>query len=163
MRTTFSSATGSAVIAISLIATLGCSASRPAPSSQPVVSITTSQHAMHAEIDSLNRAMVAAFDSSPAKVARFYADSARIVGPRRQEVRGREAIDRYWASIRTPAQWSLTVVEVGGDARSAHQVGISRLTSPGRADVPSTYECDFVVLWRRQADGTMRITLDLYN
>ena len=130
---------------------------------QPRVQHSTSLVTLRAEIDSLNRAMVAAFDSSPARVARFYADSARVVGPRRQTVTGRQEIDRYWSSIKAPATWSLTVVEVGGDRESAHQVGISRLTSTRRDGTSSTYECDFVVLWRRQPDGTMRITLDLYN
>lgn len=130
---------------------------------QSRVQPAASHIALRAEIDSLNRAMMAAFDSSPSKVARFYADSARIVGPRRQTTAGREAIARYWSSITGPAKWSLTIVEVGGDRESAHQVGVSRLTSTRRDGTSSTYECDFVVLWRRQSDGTMRITLDLYN
>ena len=133
-------------------------------SAQPSASVASaSQSSLYAEVDSLNRAMVAAFNANPAGVARFYADSARIVGPRRSTVRGREAIDRYWANIRKPSEWTLTVVEVGGSRDAVHQVGISRLTSPGRDGKPDTYECDFVVLWRRQADGTLRITLDLYN
>ena len=130
---------------------------------QTPVQNSASRVALRAEIDSLNRAMIAAFDSSPAKVARFYMDSARIVGPRRQTVAGRQAIDRYWASITGPAQWSLTVVEVGGERESIHQVGVSRLTSARRDGTSQTYECDFVVLWKRQPDGSLRITLDLYN
>jgi ketosteroid isomerase-like protein len=118
---------------------------------------------MRAEVDSLNRAMVAAFDAAPAGVARFYADSARIVGPRRSTVAGRVAIDRYWASIRPPAKWTLEVREVGGSYESIHQVGVSTLTSTRADGTPDTYVCDFVVLWKRQPDGTLRITLDLYN
>lgn len=118
---------------------------------------------LRAEVDSLNRAMVAAFDSSPARVARFYSDSARIVGPRRSTVRGRTAIDSYWASIPESATWTLEVVSVAGSHDDVHQVGVSRLTSPRRDGTPSTYECDFVVLWKRQPDGTLRIMLDLYN
>lgn len=115
------------------------------------------------EIDSLNRAMIAAFDSAPSRVARFYSDSARIVGPRRRTVSGRQSIDQYWASITGPAKWTLDVVEVGGSHSSAYQVGVSRLTSAQSDGTPATYVCDFVVLWRRQSDGTLRITLDLYN
>jgi ketosteroid isomerase-like protein len=120
--------------------------------------------ALRAEVTRLNEEMVAAFQRGDrAAVARFYADDARIVGPRRRVVQGREAIDRYWASIGSPAQWSLEVVEVGGSADEAYQLGVSTLTSPGRDGVPDSYTCDFVVIWKRQPDGRLRITLDQYN
>jgi ketosteroid isomerase-like protein len=120
--------------------------------------------ALRAEVTRLNEEMVAAFQRGDrAAVARFYADDARIVGPRRRVVQGREAIDRYWASIGSPAEWRLEVVEVGGSPDEAYQLGVSTLTSPGRDGTPDTYTCDFVVIWKRQPDGRLRITLDQYN
>jgi ketosteroid isomerase-like protein len=120
--------------------------------------------ALHAEVTRLNEEMVAAFQRGDrAAVARFYADDARIVGPSRRVVQGREAIDRYWASIGSPAEWRLDVVEVGGSANEVYQLGVSTLTSPRRDGTPDTYTCDFVVIWKRQPDGRLRITLDQYN
>jgi len=118
---------------------------------------------LRAEVQALNTAMVAAFNKDPATVARFYADSARIVGPERQTVKGRAAIDKYWAGIRKPATWTLEVVDVGGSRAEAYQVGVSSLTSTSSDGRQGTYVCDFVVIWKRQADGTLRIVLDLYN
>jgi ketosteroid isomerase-like protein len=129
----------------------------------PAVPRAPADSALHAEVAALNNAMVAAFETEPATVARFYADSARIVGPRRQTVAGRTAIDRYWASIRKPATWKLDVIEVGGSRAEAYQIGVSSLTSTGSDGQSRTYVCDFVVIWKRQADGTLRIMLDLYN
>lgn len=139
-----------------MIVVLGSCASKAAPP-------TPEPADLRAEVEALNRAMVAAFDSAPASVARFYADDARIVGPGRQTVSGRTAIDQYWASIRRPSSWTLEVVDVGGSRESAHQIGVSRLTSPKRDGSSGTYVCDFVVIWKRQADGTLRIVLDLYT
>ena len=107
--------------------------------------------------------MVAAFDKDPATVARFYANTARIVGPGRQTVKGRAELDRYWANIRKPATWKLEVVEVGGSRTELYQIGVSTLTSTGSDGRQGTYVCDFVVIWKRQADGTLRIELDLYT
>ena len=126
--------------------------------------LAAQQTALHAEVTRLNEEMMAAFRSGDrAAVARFYADDARIVGPQRRVVQGREAIDRYWASVGSPAEWKLEVVEVGGSADEAYQLGVSTLTSPGRDGTPDTYTCDFVVIWKRQPDGKLRITLDQYN
>ncbi|HWL40504.1 MAG TPA: DUF4440 domain-containing protein [Gemmatimonadaceae bacterium] len=146
--------------ALFLIATK-CS---PAVASEPVRrGVAIADPALRAEVADLNKAMIAAFDGDPSTVARFYADSARIVGPRRQTVAGRSAIDHYWASIRKPATWTLEVVEVGGSRAEAYQIGVSSLTSTGSDGQARTYVCDFVVIWKRQADGTLRIALDLYN
>jgi ketosteroid isomerase-like protein len=123
----------------------------------------TADSALRAEVAALNAAMVAAFHRDPATVARFYADSAKIVGPKRQTVAGRAAIDHYWAGIRRPATWTLDVVDVGGSRAEAYQIGVSSLTSTGSDGQSRTYVCDFVVIWKRQADGTLRIALDLYN
>jgi uncharacterized protein (TIGR02246 family) len=114
--------------------------------------------APRAEIERINREMTAALERNDGlAVARVYADDARIVGPKRQEVKGREAIDRYWTRIKD-AKWTLDVIEVGGTRDDAYQIGRSTLTSAG-----GTYICDFVVIWKRDAAGKLRIHLDLYN
>jgi uncharacterized protein (TIGR02246 family) len=120
--------------------------------------------ALTAEVRALNAAMMAAFDRRDMKgVARFYADDARIVGPGRATVQGREAIDRYWTGMRNPRAWKLEVVEVGGSRDRLYQIGVSAYTSARDDGTESTYTCDFVVVWKRQRDGTLRIALDLYT
>ena len=120
--------------------------------------------ALEGEIRRLNAEMVAAVARrDAASVARFYADDARLIGPRRQTVRGREAIDRYWAALTTATEWKLEVVEVGGTRAAAYQVGVSSLTTIAPNGTAQTYTSDFVVIWKRQPDGSLRITLDLYT
>ena len=110
------------------------------------------------EIEKLNQEMMAALARNDGlAVARIYADDAKIVGPKRETVAGREAIDRYWSRIKD-AKWTLEVKEIGGTKDDAYQIGVSTLASPR-----GTYTCDFVVIWKRGADGKLRIHLDLYN
>ncbi|HJQ38214.1 MAG TPA: DUF4440 domain-containing protein [Thermoanaerobaculia bacterium] len=111
-----------------------------------------------AEIERLNREMTAALNRGDGlAVAAVYADAARIVGPKRQTVEGREAINAYWSRIKN-AKWTLEVREVGGTKDDAYQTGVSTLTSER-----GSYTCDFVLIWKRDASGKLRIHLDLYN
>jgi uncharacterized protein (TIGR02246 family) len=118
--------------------------------------------APRAEVERMNREMTAALERGDGlAVAQFYADDARMVGPKRSEVRGREAIDRYWSRIKN-ATWKLEVLEVGGTADDAYEIGRSTLTSKN-GEKESSYTCDFVLIWKRDANGKLRIHLDLYN
>jgi uncharacterized protein (TIGR02246 family) len=115
------------------------------------------------EIDSLNRAMEQAFARREMMaVARFYADDARLMGPRGADVSGRAAIDRYWSEITGAKSWKLEVLEVGGDRTTAYQVGRSTLVTTG-AGGDRTSVSRFVVIWKRQPDGRFRIALDFYH
>ena len=119
--------------------------------------------ALHQEIDSLNRAMEQAFAKGDmAAVAKFYADDGKLMGPRGADVSGRAAIDRYWQDIKGAKSWKLEVIEVGGDRTTAYQIGRSTLvTSGGGGDRTSVSR--FVVIWKRQPDGKLRIALDFYH
>jgi uncharacterized protein (TIGR02246 family) len=119
--------------------------------------------ALSQEIDSLNRAMEQAFAKGDMMaVARFYADDAKLMGPRGDDVSGRAAIDRYWSGIKGAKSWKLEVLDVGGDRTTAYQVGRSTLvTSDTGGDRTSVSR--FVVIWKCQPDGRFRIALDFYH
>jgi uncharacterized protein (TIGR02246 family) len=115
------------------------------------------------EIDSLNRAMEQAFAKGDmAAVAKFYADDAKLMGPRGSDISGRSAIDQYWRSIKGAKSWKLDALDVGGDRTTAYQVGRSTLVTAG-ASGDQTSVSRFVVIWKRQPDGRFRIALDFYH
>ena len=115
------------------------------------------------QIEAINRKMEEALKRNDMlAVARFYADDATMFYSRGQKVHGREAIDRYWTGIKEPKDWKLQVVEIGGDRDTVYQVGKSTFTS-GPAGKQGTYVCDFVLIWKRQPDGTYKIHIDIYN
>ena len=120
----------------------------------------TDSVALRREIEQLNRGMEAAVNRGDMKgAAAFYADDAIVRGPRGVVARGRAEIDRYFMDI-GKAVWKLDVIQVGGDARAPYQVGRSTLIHGPR---PDTSIVSFVVYWKRQPDGKLKILLDYYH
>jgi CubicO group peptidase (beta-lactamase class C family)/ketosteroid isomerase-like protein len=119
--------------------------------------------ALRAEIQAVNDSMAAAFNSgNMLAVARFYTNDARIDGERGELVQGRAAIDKYWTSIRNPKSWKLDVIEVGGHPDYPYQIGRSTLVTTGpNGDRTSIVE--FLVIWRREVTGGLRIAVDYYR
>ena len=119
--------------------------------------------ALRQEVDSLNRAMEQAFARGDMMaVAKFYADDAKLMGPGGPDISGRAAIDRYWAGIKGAKSWKLELLDLGGDRTTAYQVGRSTLVTSGGAG-NQTSVSRFVVIWKRQPDGSFRIALDFYH
>jgi ketosteroid isomerase-like protein len=128
-----------------------------------VVRTPAQNPALRAEIQAVNDSMVAAFNSGdmPA-VARFYADDARIDGERGELIQGRAAIDKYWMDIRNAKSWKLDVIAVGGPPDHPYQIGRSTLVTTGpNGDRTSIVE--FLVVWRRDDAGKLRMVVDYYR
>lgn len=112
---------------------------------------------LRAEIEALNAAMVAALKADPPSVARFYTDDASILGGGGRYV-GRAQIDQYWADATMFADWTLEVLEVGGDAASPWVRGRSTLVGrSGRRMVT-----EFVGILKRQPAGDLKYYVDMY-
>lgn len=119
--------------------------------------------ALRTEIEAINRQMERAVARGDMlTVAGYYADDARLIGPRGQEVRGRTAIDAYWSGFRSAKAWKLEAFDIGGSTNEAYQFGrstfVQTLPTGERSSVT-----DFVVIWRRGQDGRLRIALDFYH
>jgi uncharacterized protein (TIGR02246 family) len=114
------------------------------------------------EITRLNRGMEQAFrDADPAAVAAFYAEDAVMIGPGTR-VEGSGAILEYWKRISDPINWTLEVREVTGTGEIVHQTGRSHLTYLDGLE-ERTSIVDFVLVWRRQEDGSYKIAIDSYH
>jgi ketosteroid isomerase-like protein len=114
-------------------------------------------------VDECNRKSIADFKKGDMlAVAHGYADDATIYFPRGKKVHGRKAIDRYWQGVKGAKDWTLETVEVGGTRDAIYEVGKSSLTTVV-AGKESTYVCDYVVIWKRQPDGTYRTHTDIFN
>ena len=136
---------------------------RPTAAVSPVLRAPVQNPALRAEIQAVNDSMVAAFNSGDLRaVARFYADDARIDGERGELVEGRAAVDKYWMDIRDAKSWKLDVIDVGGPADHPYQVGRSTLVTTGpNGDRTSVVE--FLVVWRREPGGNLRMVVDYYR
>ena len=146
----------STLVAISLAAAFNTNAfaqaQRPAAAPDPA--------AIRREIESLNRGMEDAMKRGDTKAAAaYYADDAQVRSARGSIVQGRAAIDQYFASIGN-ADWKLEVFDVGGDPNSPYQIGRSTLTRPGSS---MSSVVSFVLYWKRQPNGQLKILLDYYH
>ena len=94
------------------------------------------------------------------KVASFYADDSEIVYDDNYTVKGRANLDNYWLDLKDKGRgWKLTVVEIGGQGEFVYQLGKSDLKhlSNGKEHKSIT---NFVLIWRKQPDGTYKIFRD---
>lgn len=119
-------------------------------------------------VEKMNQKQIEAFNKGDMLgVAHIYADDAMIIFPNYQakqgrKIQGRVAIDKYWLAIGKPKSWSLEVFEVGGTKDAIWVLGKSTLTEEYDGK-DHTYVGDFVVIWKRQKDGSYRIHTDIYN
>jgi ketosteroid isomerase-like protein len=121
--------------------------------------------AIRRELAAINAAMAATFNRGDyLGAAHFYADDAQIIGPGGMRVTGRAAVDRYWTSIPAGSTWRLDVLDAGGGRNSAWQLGRSTLVMPSRDanGATNTSVVDFLGVWKRQADGTLKLYIDMY-
>ena len=117
----------------------------------------TSQPAtIRQEVETLHAAMVDAFKRDPASVAQYYTDDATIMGGGARSV-GREQVDRYWREG-PKAEWTLEVLEVGGDSQSPWVRGRSTLAGSGGRRMVTEY----VGILKRGSDGRLRFYVDMY-
>ncbi len=114
-------------------------------------------------VDECNRKSIEAFKKGDLLgVAHLYADDATIYFPHDQKVHGRKAIDEMWTRIKNPKDWKLETSEVGGTRDAIYEVGRSTLTQQANGkDV--TYACSYIVIWKRQKDGSYLTQTDIYN
>ena len=110
------------------------------------------------EVESLHRAMVTAFKQDPAGVSRYYTDDATIMGGGARSV-GREQVSTYWSSSPRDVEWTLEVIELGGDAQSPWVRGRSTLSDAGGR----RFATDYVGILKRGADGQLRFYIDIYT
>ena len=109
------------------------------------------------EVEALNAAMVAALKKDPATVARFYTDDASILGGGSRYV-GRAEVDQYWREATMFADWTLEVIEVGGDGQTPWVRGRSTLLGKSGRRMATEY----IGLLKRGPDGQLRFYVDMF-
>jgi ketosteroid isomerase-like protein len=147
------------LISALVVAVVPCATS----AQEPPAGVTGPRAALWREIRAVNDSMEAAFNRGDMRaVAAFYADDSKLAGGG-DVVEGRAAVDAYWGRLGgRGGTWRLEVFEVGGSRDLAYQRGRSHLTLRSADGRERTSVVDFVVVWRRNAEGGLRIWLDLY-
>ncbi|MBA3558967.1 MAG: amidohydrolase family protein [Gemmatimonadaceae bacterium] len=131
---------------------------------QPAGTTAAPQSEIWKEVVARNRAMEqAAGSGSMLGVARTYSDDSRIIGAGGRAIAsGRTAIDAYWSAIRDAKTWQLDVIEVGGSRDMPYQLGRSTLVLRSERGERSVVT-NFLIIWKRNASGTLEVYLHHYN
>ncbi len=113
--------------------------------------------AIRDELDAINAGFGEAFATQDAeRLAAFYADDARLLFHGQPIIRGRAAVEATLRDMvaRGPATLRFVTDEVIADGSLI--VDIGRIISP-------TGQSKYVVVYQRQADGTLRVAVDAAN
>jgi uncharacterized protein (TIGR02246 family) len=117
-------------------------------------------------VEAANGQWAAAFNRGDAvAVAALYTEGATLMPPDRQIVRGRQGIQEFWqgAIQRGLKDAVLTTVEVQADGNTAYEIGRISLTVHAKDQTPKPISNKYVVVWKRQADGSWKLHVDIWN
>lgn len=139
----------------------GCAGPRPddAPSAEVSASVE--------ELGKMNRDFAAALLARDGKAAAaLYAEDAMLIPPGEPVVKGRAAIEAYWqGAIDNAGIEGVTVetIEAKSSGSLGYEVGRFSMTVTGPDGALVTERGRYTELLRREADGTWRSTLGIWN
>lgn len=152
-----------ASVAVGALAVAGCQREKPAEKTGGTAGALTD-----ADRDSI-RAYIARFDEKmmagdmPAVVA-FYSEDAVLLPPNSAEVRGREAIRKFFQGLPKFTEFKQQLEEVEGDENFAYPRGTfeTSMTPPG-SNKPVKDKGKVLAVWHKQGDGTWTVTRVIWN
>jgi uncharacterized protein (TIGR02246 family) len=119
-----------------------------------------------AAIEAANAKFSEAFARGDAKaLAALYTPDAIAFPPDSEMIRGNEAIGKFWKTTRDGGVQSatLTTLDVGRSGDVAYEVGNVSLTIQPSGKAPTTAAAKYVVVWKRQSDGSWKLHRDIWN
>jgi uncharacterized protein (TIGR02246 family) len=117
-------------------------------------------------IEQVNARFVEAFKAGDAAaISSLYTETAKMLPPDATEVVGREAIQMLWQGAIDDGVKELTLkaidVEACGDL--AYEVGSFSIQVPAESNAMTTAGGNYLVIWKRGADGRWRLHVDTWN
>ena len=98
-------------------------------------------------------------------LAAMYTSDAIAFPPDSEMIRGNEAIGAFWKATRDGGVQSaaLTTDDVGRTGDIAYEAGKVSLTIQVVGNEPTTAAAKYVVVWKRQPDGSWKLHRDIWN
>ena len=109
------------------------------------------------------------FEAAKAKdverVLSFYADDALGFPPNAALISGKEEMGAFWSElVEDPGlNWQTTKVEVSRSSDLAYSFGTFEATISGPEGEPLDDHGKWVVVWKKQPDGTWAHIIDIFN
>jgi len=100
-----------------------------------------------------------------AGVVAAYTDDATMVPPDGELIRGKQAIEEYYRKLFKMGMKEivLTTVEVGGSGGTAYEIGKTKVRIQSEGQDAAQDSTKYLVIWKRQADGTWKVHADIWN
>ena len=117
-------------------------------------------------IEQVNAQVMAAFKAGDAAtIASHYTETAKMLPPDATEVAGREAIQNLWQGWLDDGLKDLTLeaIEVEASGDLAYEIGSFSMQAPAENNTMTTATGNYVVVWKRGADGNWRLHVDTWN
>ena len=97
----------------------------------------------------------------------FYADDASMFPPNAPLATGKEAIRAVWSPLLTTPGVAIsgqtTKVEASRGGDLGYSIGTYELITPDPTGKPVTDHGKYVVVWKKQADGSWKVMADIFN
>ncbi len=117
-------------------------------------------------IASANRQFMTAFNGGDANaVAAMYAADAMVLPPDEADVRGRDAIGRYWKAAIDAGVKNLVLesTDIEGSGGYAYEVGTAKMSIPKPEGGLQPISAKYVVVWHQTGDGHWALYRDIWN
>jgi uncharacterized protein (TIGR02246 family) len=119
-----------------------------------------------AAIEAANAKFDQAFQrGDAAAVGALYTQDAMLFPPDSEIIKGRQAIGEFWKATHKSGVKSakLTTLDVGASGDVAYEAGTVLLTVQPEGKEASTASAKYVVVWKRQSDGSWQLHRDIWN
>ena len=112
-------------------------------------------------------AMVAAADGPVDSVVAYWTSDARVILPGQPVLQGTDAIRQMIAATRTipgfHISWTPNSAVVSPSGDFGYTYGTNRITAPDPSGKLHTAEGRYITVWRKEADGRWRCSVDISN
>jgi len=100
-----------------------------------------------------------------AAAADGYTEDAKLLPPNREMVSGKRAIQEFWKTAMDMGvrRINLETVEVGYDGNVGYVRGVSTVTIQPEGGREMTERGKYLVALKRQADGSWKVAVDIWN
>jgi uncharacterized protein (TIGR02246 family) len=94
-----------------------------------------------------------------------YTDDATALPPDGQMIRGKQAIEEMYKRFLQIGMKEVTLItlEVGGSGDVAYEIGKTKVRIQPEGQPSMTDSTKYLVIWKRQADGTWKVHVDIWN
>ena len=110
---------------------------------------------------------VSTSDDPAATLSAHFLDDANVLAPDMPMARGKEASMAIFAALEAfpeySLRWKAEIAEVGGAADLGYTIGPYHMEFQDPEGNPVVIDGKFLTIWKKQADGTWKTAVDMFN